>query len=79
MSEIVVHIKNILFNFNGILSRGSEHKIPEELEELHRRIYSDEGMSRPSDDKINLSLDSHNLREDFKKAVYSYKQEKDLL
>ena len=52
-----------------------EHKINEDLADIHRDVYENLNMKTSLEDKVNLCNDVHHIRKDFKTSVKNYKIE----
>lgn len=76
MSEFVGHISSLFLRFNGVFSKRSEWVVPEDIEEVYNRVYTEESIEPSYLDKINLSQDAQMLRGDFKKSIEAYKEGK---
>lgn len=77
MSEFLVHIKSVLFDFNGILVKKDDYLVDDELRSMKNDFLSDMEMDHVSTDKNNLHRDIRNVANDLKKSFKKYKEQKE--
>ncbi len=75
-STIMDTIRELFFSLHGAFVPKYK-EVPEELKDIYHKIYDDIEMETPSSDKINMREDVKRFRHDFKKAIESYKEEKE--
>lgn len=77
MSELLVHIKSVLFDFNGILVKKNDYLVDDELRGMKDDFLSNMDMDHVSSDRNNLHRDVQNVTNDLKKALKKYKEQKE--
>ena len=77
MSALLLHIKSVLFDFNGVLVKKDDYLVDDELRNLKIEFLSNMDMEHASADKINLHKDVQNISRDIKKVIKRYKSPKD--
>lgn len=77
MSEFLMQIKSVFFDFNGILVKKDDYLVDNELRGMKDDFLSDMDMDHVVTDKNNLHQDVQNVAKDLKKAFKKYKDEKE--
>lgn len=77
MSELFLHIKSVLFDFNGILVKKDDYLVDDELRSMKNEFLSDMDMDHVITDKNNLQRDVQNVTNDLKTAIKKYKESKE--
>jgi len=73
MSELIVHIRSMIFDFNGILVKKNDYLVDDELRRMKNDFLSDMDMDHVATDKFNLHKDVQNVSNDLKRALKKYK------
>lgn len=77
-STFMETIREIFFSLHGAFVPMNK-EVPEELKDFYHKIFDSIEMETPSNDRINMREDVKRFRQDFKKAVESYKEEKEVV